>query len=106
MRYSRKENFMARGTFGWEYPPGVTGNEPQISGIWPAEATVDAAIEILRKVIRDIEGVASDLDDQNLLPPKIELQIDKVQEEVEGLIDDIEGLIQEDDPDREYDLDR
>ena len=25
---------MAR-TFGWDYPPGVTGNEPEISGEWP-----------------------------------------------------------------------
>jgi len=23
--------------FGWYYPPGVTGNEPQISGEWPCE---------------------------------------------------------------------
>ncbi len=22
-------------TFGWEYPPGVRGNEPQITGEWP-----------------------------------------------------------------------
>lgn len=21
--------------FGWDYPPGVTGNEPQITGIYP-----------------------------------------------------------------------
>lgn len=21
--------------FGWDYPPGVTGNEPQITGEWP-----------------------------------------------------------------------
>ena len=23
--------------FGWNYPPGVTGNEPQITGEWPCE---------------------------------------------------------------------
>jgi hypothetical protein len=23
---------MPRGDFGWDYPPGVTGNEPQIAG--------------------------------------------------------------------------
>ena len=23
--------------FGWDYPPGVTGNEPQITGEWPCE---------------------------------------------------------------------
>lgn len=25
-------------TFGWDYPPGVTGNEPQIAGVDPEEA--------------------------------------------------------------------
>lgn len=24
-------------TFGWDYPPGVTGNEPQITGEWPCQ---------------------------------------------------------------------
>lgn len=24
-------------SFGWDYPPGVTGNEPQISGEWPCD---------------------------------------------------------------------
>lgn len=23
--------------FGWDYPPGVTGNEPQITGEWPCD---------------------------------------------------------------------
>jgi hypothetical protein len=22
-------------SFGWNYPPGVTGNEPEITGEWP-----------------------------------------------------------------------
>jgi hypothetical protein len=25
------------GVFGWDYPPGVTGNEPQITGEWPCD---------------------------------------------------------------------
>lgn len=29
---------MADRTFGWEYPPGVSGNEPQIRGVDPDEA--------------------------------------------------------------------
>ena len=28
---------MANWNFGWDYPPGVTGNEPQITGEWPEE---------------------------------------------------------------------
>jgi hypothetical protein len=28
-------------SFGWDYPPGVTGNEPQISGEWPCECDRD-----------------------------------------------------------------
>ena len=23
--------------FGWNYPPGVTGNEPEITGEWPCQ---------------------------------------------------------------------
>lgn len=23
--------------FGWDYPPGVTGNEPEITGEWPCD---------------------------------------------------------------------
>lgn len=26
---------MSGGDFGWDYPPGVTGNEPQITGLCP-----------------------------------------------------------------------
>jgi hypothetical protein len=31
-REKEELNAMPRGDFGWDYPPGVTGNEPQIAG--------------------------------------------------------------------------
>lgn len=38
MSRTRKAGALMRGSdFGWDYPPGVTGNEPQITGEWPCE---------------------------------------------------------------------
>lgn len=34
----------ARHPFGWDYPPGVTGNEPEITGEW--EEAVDDSLAL------------------------------------------------------------
>lgn len=31
--------------FGWSYPPGVTGNEPQITGEWPCRVCQGAGYD-------------------------------------------------------------
>lgn len=51
-------------SFGWDYPPGVTGNEPQISGIWPIESVLDQAYEDLKKAFDLVENVQLDLEEQ------------------------------------------
>lgn len=49
------------------YPPGVTGNEPQITGVWPPHAVADYCHQQAanaRQVLEDLEGL---LDDQGAL---------------------------------------
>lgn len=46
------------------YPPGVTGNEPEISGIYPPEQVIDGALDDLREAEKKIDEVLSHLDDQ------------------------------------------
>lgn len=50
------------------YPPGVTGNEPEITGVWPPDALADychSEAAKARRLLEDLEGV---LDDQGALP--------------------------------------
>jgi hypothetical protein len=46
------------------YPPGVTGNEPQITGIWPIEGVIDGATEDIKKGVGLIEDALIGLADQ------------------------------------------
>jgi hypothetical protein len=46
------------------YPPGVTGNEPQITGIWPIEGVIDGATEDIKKGAELIEDALYGLEDQ------------------------------------------
>ena len=41
--------------FGWDYPPGVTGNEPQISGIYPIEDIIDVFSGDFKKITEMID---------------------------------------------------
>ena len=74
--------------FGWHYPPGVTGREPQISGIYPADATVDECLDILKSAEDLIEEVYGILDDQGMnLPEKTYENFDRA---LQHLKDEIE----------------
>lgn len=46
------------------YPPGVTGNEPQISGVWPVEDLADHVAAELRGIERKLEDLQCVIDDQ------------------------------------------
>jgi prefoldin subunit 5 len=46
------------------YPPGVTGNEPQISGIYPPDQVIDSVDSDLDKVKRTVEEAMAFLEDQ------------------------------------------
>lgn len=48
------------------YPPGVTGNEPQITGIWPPEQVADELTEELGKAFDIVEEAIGQAEDQGL----------------------------------------
>jgi hypothetical protein len=75
------------------YPPGVTGNEPQITGIWPLEANVESATDDISKAVVIVEEVAGMLDDQGLLPADIDKAIDVALDALERLRDSINSLV-------------
>lgn len=72
------------------YPPGVTGNEPQISGIWPAEQVIDQSVEDLTRARDTIEDALSICDDQGMSFNKkeVERQYQLIQL-IDDVIDDI-----------------
>lgn len=88
------------GSFGWDYPPGVTGNEPQITGIWPTETIVDDCISDIKKATDIVEEMANGLDDQGCLTKAIDDNIMAVEKALDNLQGSIEGLIP-DEPDYE-----
>jgi hypothetical protein len=47
------------------YPPGVTGNEPEISGIYPLDQVVDSCLEQFTSVEDNVNNILADLDEQN-----------------------------------------
>lgn len=87
--------------FGWEYPPGVTGNEPQISGVWPLDGVIDETTSELKQCQRDLEDAIASLEDQysankmGALPKSFEEKYDKVYDNLTELIDDVGTLIPE-----------
>ena len=72
------------------YPPGVSGNEPEITGIWPIEKVADAVCEELRKAESILEDQANILDDQGHLTKELDEEffaaISKIQS-VHGMVD-------------------
>ncbi len=82
------------------YPPGVSGNEPQITGEWPIEQVIDGAAEDIKKANNLVEDVACQLDDQGALPKVLYDKLVKVQNGLADIRDDILNLIP-DEPDYE-----
>lgn len=87
--------------FGWQYPPGVTGNEPQISGVWPLDGVLDSVEVDFREARHKIEDAMYELDDQysankmGELPKSFQEKFDKVYDSLTELIDDIPSLTPE-----------
>lgn len=76
------------------YPPGVTGNEPQISGIWPAEVVVDEAYDNLKRIHTELEDIANNLEDQlGELPRHLEKIIEEAVDSVEDWRDNLSCLL-------------
>lgn len=54
------------------YPPGVTGNEPQISGVLPPEDLAAGATETIKKVTTQLSDLACLLEDHGALPDRLD----------------------------------
>lgn len=87
------------------YPPGVSGNEPQITGIWPAETVIDSLVSELQtardQAIEAINDALSQADDQGMRFNQIEKDHqDKLSYAIEvafdNVIDDLEARMPED----------
>ena len=46
------------------YPPGVTGNEPQISGVWPLETIIPDINARLKRIADELEAVSCIAEDE------------------------------------------
>lgn len=77
------------------YPPGVTGNEPQISGIWPAEQVVDDAVDSLNKMSNDLDELVLELEDQGLFSPDAEKHVEALENHFQGLKDELLSMVAE-----------
>jgi hypothetical protein len=75
------------------YPPGVTGNEPQISGEWPMETLVDDALVDLTQARNIIDDVAAMLDEQGAFSKQVEKAVENLESALEDLRYEINGLI-------------
>jgi hypothetical protein len=62
--------------FGWNYPPGVTGNESAISGEYDIEAIDMEVSDVCIKIRRTIDDLLGTLDDFGCLTESAENSID------------------------------
>jgi hypothetical protein len=85
------------------YPPGVTGNESAITGIYPIEDVLDGILTDLDRMSKDVEyalgDISSVLDDQGVYTQEIERSVIDVELKITDLKDQIRGLY----PPDEYD---
>lgn len=83
--------------FGWDYPPGVSGNEPQITGIWPAAQVIDEAVTQLRNAQSKIEEALADCEDQGIKFSKLEYRTQTdLENKINEVIDDLQSRLPED----------
>jgi len=87
------------------YPPGVTGNEPQITGVWPVEVVIQNAIDSLTdakaKVIYSVSDAIAACEDQGISFNKIEIEHQEkcfaaIEAAFENTIEDIESRMPDD----------
>lgn len=71
------------------YPPGVTGREPQITGEWPADALIDAITDTIKKVRDEVEELTGLLDDQGALSAR---EDNAITDAVEALVDELRSV--------------
>lgn len=75
--------------FGWSYPPGVTGNEPQISGVMDRYAAEDLVSEAKKKIRKEVEELTEQLDDSGYMrdhvAESIEIALENLEDELNRL---------------------
>lgn len=83
----------------YNLPPGVSPNDPHITGEWPIEVVVDSCVEDIKRAYNIIEDQACVLDDQgyyfddlDAIFGKALACIDDLENEVQGLIPEEPGL--------------
>lgn len=64
------------------YPPGVTGMEPQISGVYPPDVILDSAVESIGKIRKQLDELSADLDDQGVLDKRLDNHIGIAEEAI------------------------
>lgn len=88
-------------------PPGVSPNDPHITGIWPAEQVIDGVTQDLEKAknsaVEEFENAISNCEDQGLSFSKAERNshddaIYDIEAAFDGVIDDINSRL----PDEDY----
>ena len=65
------------------YPPGVTGNEPQISGVYSPDAVIDMGVSDIDKCRQDLEGLMAWFEDQDMFRNGINKDIEEAYDKVE-----------------------
>ena len=83
------------------YPPGVTGNEPQISGIYPPDTVIDGVTATLESYADVFEDEAAYLDEQGLLSGHHSDRFDFIVKHIRDLSEELSSMI----PDDRYDYD-
>lgn len=76
------------------YPPGVTGREPQISGIYPREQVIDGALDELKRARVEIENCAAGLDDQGALSDTLDQDFDALTEKLDEIERTLKGMLE------------
>jgi hypothetical protein len=80
------------------YPDGVTGMEPQISGIIDPQGLENIASDDIDKASKLIESLACTLDDQGCLPDWLNDEFDTVLTAIDDLGTQIYHSLPSDDP--------
>lgn len=78
------------------YPPGVTGNEPQITGIWPIDQVLDSCIEDLKSAAECVESAIGFLDEQGGSSKENDELADKILKDIQTFQDNINSMFPED----------
>ena len=72
------------------YPPGVTGNEPQITGEWSADELNDQLAEAKRSIEDTVNDILATFDDQGALGKVDDRRIDEAKDKLLDVLDDLE----------------